>query len=210
MSRSPSSSSSSSSSPFASSWLAAVLLVMATGAGCKKSGTEAGAGSAVVTGSATGSASGNAGSAATGSAMAAPGSASGSDTPDKAAVGSGAGSGSNAATAIDPGPQPASVTPEILATLDKAMGAVDAFMTELGAAGTDCVKATEAAKKHMGPLAAIDEETKKVSSIDQAGQLWLSRRMADKVSASIKKGEPTMEACKTDPRFIEVMGQLKL
>ena len=197
MSRSPSSSSSS------SSRIAAVVLAAAIAfTGCKKSGTEAtgGSGSSATTaGSSVGSGSASGSAGGSGSALA--GAGSGSDS---------AGAGSGTSMAIDPGPRPPSVTPEIMAVVDKAMATVDAFMTDLGAVGTDCAKATEVAKKHMATIAAIDEETKQVAKIDLAGQEWLAKVQAEKVSAAIKKGDPTMNACRTDPGFVEVMSQLKL
>jgi len=191
-----------SSPPSSSSRIAAVLLVAAVAiTGCKKPGTEAtgGSGSATTTGSSVGSGSATSGSAGSGSALA--GSGSGSAA---------AAAGSGTSMAIDPGPRPPSVTPEIMAVVDKAMATVDAFMTDLGAVGTDCAKATEVAKKHMATIAAIDEETKQVAKIDLAGQEWLAKVQAEKVSAAIKKGDPTMNACRTDPGFVEVMSQLKL
>lgn len=196
MSRSPSSSSSS------SSRIAGVVLAAAIAfTGCKKSGTEATGGSgssATAAGSSVGSGSAS-GSAGSGSALAGAGSGSAA-----------AAAGSGTSMAIDPGPRPPSVTPEIMAVVDKAMATVDAFMTDLGAVGTDCAKATEVAKKHMATIAAIDEETKQVAKIDLAGQEWLAKVQAEKVSAAIKKGDPTMNACRTDPGFVEVMSQLKL
>jgi hypothetical protein len=99
----------------------------------------------------------------------------------------------------------------MVAIVDKSIVGVEAFMTDLATAKTDCKKATAIVQKHLPEMKQLDADTKATQKdLDPPGQKWLMEHAGERLVLAFGKAQPTMEACKADEAFKAAMGELPL
>lgn len=100
--------------------------------------------------------------------------------------------------------RPASVTDEMIAVMDKVVGAFEALGRDLEAVGTDCAKGAAAMRSHTPKLKALAVEAKKFDEQtrnDQAAEEYFQKTYGDRLVASMGGLMQLSSSCASDPDF---------